>query len=174
MIIHLKRYSYGEYETEGRLFVDGHVFATIEQPWTPNPAGHKGGKPFESCIPDGMYRLAPFKRPDDGDADHAEEDVWIIFNPDLGVYRLPDDHPFREGRDLCLIHKGNWSSSVQGCIAPGLQRYPMPDKQTDNAIMDQAVRHSKQAMAKLRELLGTTQQHILSITNDTGASDIGN
>ena len=60
MIIRLKRYSYGENETEGQLIVGSNVFATIEQPWTPNPNGAKGGKPFESCIPDGMYRIAPF------------------------------------------------------------------------------------------------------------------
>lgn len=168
MIIKLKRYSYSEFETEGQLIVGSKVFATIEQPWTPNPNGKPGGKPFESCIPDGMYRMAPFKRPDDGDADHAEEDVWIIFNDKLGVYRLPSDHMRGNGRDLCLIHKANWASNVQGCVAPGLKRNPMVDPNTDK--MAQAVSSSGSAMAMLCEILGVDSQHILSITNETGAT----
>ena len=62
MIITLKRFSYGEYETEGVLIIGDRLFATIEQPWTPNPNGAPGGKPFESCVPDGTYRLAGIYR----------------------------------------------------------------------------------------------------------------
>ncbi len=162
MIIRLKRYSYGEFETEGQLIVGNKIFATIEQPWTPNPAGHKGGKPSESCIPDGMYTVAPWKRPN-GD------EVFMIFNPQLGVYRLPEDHPVGNGRDLILIHKANWVTDIEGCVAPGMSRYPMKNPLTTR--LEQAVAGSGNAMNKLRILLGTTQ-HILSITNETGASDV--
>ena len=170
MIIKLKRYSYAEYETEGELIVGDKVFATIEQPWTPNPNGAKGGKPFESCIPDGMYVLLPFTRPTSGD------EVWIIHNPKLGVYRLPEHHEEGEGRDLCLIHKANWASQIKGCIAPGLKRYPMEDRMPDPTkpeTIDQAVSSSGKAMKALRELLGEGQ-HVLSITNESafGASDV--
>ena len=100
MIIKLQRYSYGEYETEGQLIIGSRVFATIEQPWTPNPNGFKGGKPFESCIPDGMYRLVRFIRPNkEGSAAKA----WMIFNPDLGVYRFPDDHEQGSGVGLEVV-----------------------------------------------------------------------
>ncbi len=161
MIIRLKRYSYGEYETEGQLIVGGSVFATIEQPWTPNPNGAKGGKPFESCIPDGMYRLSPFTRPNSAF-------VFIIFNPELGVFRLPENHEKGSGRDLCLIHKANWVTDIQGCIAPGLTRNPMGNPKTKQ--VEQAVGSSGNAMSALRKLLGY-DQHILSITSETGASD---
>lgn len=171
MIVRLKRYSYGEYETEGELIVGSKVFATIEQPWTPNPNGAKGGKPFESCIPDGMYRLTSFIRPNrTGDSAKA----FIIWNPDLGVYRLPQDHEPGQGRNLCLIHKANWASQIQGCIAPGLSRWPMvdptPDPNKPNTV-DQAVKDSGLAMGQLRDLL-FEGQHILSITNETGATDV--
>lgn len=162
MIIRLRRYSYGEYETEGELIIGARVFATIEQPWTPNPDGFKGGKPFESCIPDGMYRLAPFIRPGN------QAKTWMIFNPELGVYRFPQDHESGEGRDLCLIHKANWAHEVQGCIAPGLKRHPMP-RPTDGKVV-QAVGSSKTAMEDMRDLLGDVQ-HVLLITSETGASD---
>ena len=167
VIIKLQRYSYGEYETEGQLIIGSRVFATIEQPWTPNPNGFKGGKPFESCIPDGMYRLVRFTRPTkEGSAAKA----WMIFNPDLGVYRFPEDHDYFSGRDLCLIHQANWASQIQGCIAPGLERRPMIDPKTGK--MAQAVGASGTAMQDMRDLLGEGQ-HILSITNESafGASD---
>ncbi len=162
MIIRLKRFSYGRFETEGRLLIGDKQFATIERPWIPNPNGAPGGKPFESCIPDGMYRLAPHKRPN---GDH----VFIIFNPDLGVYRFPQDHEPGHGRHLCLIHKGNWALDVVGCIAPGIYRKAMPDKRTKWDI-DQAVARSVPAMNQIRDLLGE-QQHILTITNECGATD---
>ncbi len=73
VIIYLKRFSYGKFETEGRLYIGGQMFATIERPWIPNPNGAPGGKPWESCVPDGMYRLAPFVRQN---GDH----VFIMFN----------------------------------------------------------------------------------------------
>lgn len=163
MILKLKRYSYGEYETEGVLEVGNVLFATIEQPWTPNPNGAKGGKPFESCVPDGMYRLVPWTSPSKGP-------VYMMFSTDLGVYRFPQDHEKYFGRDLCLIHIANWASQVQGCVAIGKRRGPMHDDRTGK--VEQAVVSSGSAMRKLRELLGGEGQHILSITNETGASDV--
>lgn len=165
MIIYLKRFSYGKFETEGRLYIGGQMFATIEQPWVENPNGAKGGKPFHSCVPDGMYRLAPHKRPN---GDH----VYIMFNHELGVYRLPQDHEKNKGRDLCLFHKGNWALDVQGCIAPGIYRLPMDDPRTKWEL-DQAVARSAVAMNRIRGLL-SDGNHILTISNECGASDIGN
>jgi hypothetical protein len=163
MIVTLKRYSYGEFETEGVLIVGNQVFATIEQPWTPNPNGFKGGKPFESCIPDGMYRLTAWESPSKGP-------VYIIWNPDLGVYRFPQDHDAGSGRDLCLIHVANWARQIQGCIAPGIVRRPMFDKKGDFGHAVQAVSKSGDAMRLIRERLFDSQ-HLLNIVSDTGAQD---
>lgn len=168
MIVTLERFSYSDTETEGVLTVGNLRLATIEQPWVANPNGARGGKPSKSCIPDGVYTLRPWKRPDDGDDDHAEEDVWIIVNPELGVYKLPRDHEPGRGRNLCLIHKANFARHVRGCIAPGLHRQPMHDKKASRTV--QAVQSSRKAMAKLRDMLGLENWHILSITSVTGAS----
>ena len=164
MLITLKRFSYGEFETEGQLIIGNKIFATIEQPWTPNFNGAPGGKPFESCVPDGMYRLMPFVRP------KSSAKVYLLLNEDLGVYRFPQDHVHGSGRDLCLIHVANWARQVQGCIAPGMSRLPMVDKKGDFNYPVQAVGSSGAAMRLIRDLLGE-RQHLLSIENDTGAKD---
>jgi hypothetical protein len=164
MLIRLKRFSYGEYETEGVLIIGDKLFATIEQPWTPNPNGAPGGKPFESCIPDGMYQLTPFVRPKSG------AEVYIITNPHRGVYHFPDQHSFGSGRNLCLIHAANWARQIQGCVAPGLTRVPMVDKKGSSDWPVQAVGSSGAAMRRIRDLLGHGD-HVLIIENDTGARD---
>ena len=162
MIVKLKRFSYGEYETEGILIIGSNIFATIEQPWTPNPNGAPGGKPFESCVPDGMYTLERFDRP-------SGAEVYRLFNPAIGVHRNESDHIAGIGRDLCLIHSANWATQVQGCIAPGIARTFM--KEDPNAPTAPAVSSSRNAMKSIRELLGE-DKHILSIENDTGAKDV--
>lgn len=86
---------------------------TIERPWVPDDTC-KGGKPFESCVPDGIYALEPFTRPD-------SSEVYMLVNEMLGVYRFKDDIPEGViGRYLILIHVGNWVKDVVGCVAPGL------------------------------------------------------
>ena len=164
MIIKLKRFSYGEYETEGKLIIGDEIFATIEQPWTSNPNGAPGGKPFESCVPDGRYTLLPFHRPKNG------REVFILLNTDNGVHRFPQDHKAGIGRDLCLIHRANWARQIQGCIAPGIRRQPMIDPKGESRYAVPAVNQSGNAMDRIMELLGD-KQHILSIENDTGARD---
>ena len=163
MILYLRRYSYSDTETEGVLRFGNEVLYTIEQPWVPNPNGAPGGKPFHSCIPDGMYTLLPWTRPN-GD------EVWIISEPSLGVHKLPDHHERGYGRDLCLIHKGNWVTDIEGCIAPGIARLPMSNRKTGK--VEQAVGNSTAAMKRLVRALGRNDRHILAITNETGASDV--
>lgn len=153
MIVHLKRFSYAATETEGVLHVGNEMFATIERPWIPNPNGAKGGKPNESCIPDGMYSMQVVTRPNGTKA-------FAIWNTDLGVYRNPSDHPISKGRNLILMHVGNVVEDVIGCVAPGLRRH---DER-------RGVMFSRDAMTRLHELLGDGL-HILSITNNTGARD---
>lgn len=164
MQVKLERYSYSTTETEGELFIRSgdqtFSFATIERPWIPNPNGARGGKPMVSCVPDGAYVLSPWTRPN-GD------DVYILYSPDLGVYRTPDEHEPGKGRNLILIHAANWAADVIGCIAPGLRRMPMER----GGVMRQAVGLSRSAMRQIRELLGG-QDHTLLITNEGGASDV--
>ena len=113
MKLELTRYCYSETETEGMLRLgDGTELYTLERPWI---AGMPGGVSFESCVPDGEYSLLPHKRPN-GD------DVFALWNPDLGVYYEKSERGENEGRYLILIHVGNFVDNVVGCIAPGTSR----------------------------------------------------
>jgi hypothetical protein len=102
-------------ETEGFLSFEKEILATIERPWIDD--GTPGGKPFQSCIPDGKYDLVPHTRPD-GKASLA------LLGPANGVYYAQGDVPPEGGRYLILIHVGNWVDDIVGCIAPGLAKGP--------------------------------------------------
>ena len=165
MIIRLRRFSYAPTETEGILMLnDGTTFATIEQPWVPNPNGALGGKPFHSCVPDGMYRVMPH-------VSKSKGNVWIFWNPELGVWKFPQDHleTGDDGRDVCYMHSANWAAQLEGCVAPGLFRRPMLRK--GQAFTENAVTSSGAAMRKLHEALGGSRQHILSIESALGARE---
>ena len=160
MIIRLRRFSYAPTETEGALMLDdGTTFATIEQPWVPNPNGFIGGKPSHSCVPDGMYRLMPHKS-------NSKGDVFIFWNPENGVYKFPQDHEKDRGRDVCYLHAANWAAQLEGCVAPGLGRMCLQRKGETEA--EPAVTSSGAAMARLHKALGD-HQHILSIESALGA-----
>jgi hypothetical protein len=96
------------------------VLAGIERPWIPDPAGSAGGKPFESCIPVGVYETLPHTRPDGAH-------VVALFNHELGVYYAKADRPNDTGRYLILLHVANWVSEVVGCCAPGLYHADNPN-----------------------------------------------
>ena len=107
----LQRYAYVSAHTLGWLWLDDETFVhTIERPWI---GGVPGGMPFESCVPDGTYEVVPHQRPN-GD------DVFALRNPDLHVWHTPAERNNRPGRDLILIHVGNYVDDVVGCIAPGM------------------------------------------------------
>ena len=162
MIIRLRRFSYAPTETEGVLMLDdGTTFATIEQPWVPNPNGFIGGKPFHSCVPDGMYRFMPHESQSKGA-------VFIFWNEKLGVYKFPQDHEKDHGRNVCYLHAANWASQLEGCIAPGLARRCLTPK--GEAVSLPAVTSSAAAMNLLHETLGDGQ-HILSIESELGARE---
>lgn len=98
--------------TLGTIHVGDFHCHTIERPWIPDD-NCLGGRPFESCVPDGTYTLLPFTRPN-GD------EVYQLVNEALGVYRFQEDIP--EGvvaRYLILIHMANWVKDIVGCIGPG-------------------------------------------------------
>ncbi len=153
----LERFSYASTETEGVLSAGAHGLATIERPWV--LADTPGGKPFESCVPDGEYRLDPWTRPNRGE-------VYILSNPDLGVYRLEADRPRGVGRYLVLIHVANYVSDIVGCVGPGTRRAIMKNKKTGN--YERSVSSSREAMRIITEQLGREETHSLTIRPKCG------
>ncbi|USD22137.1 DUF5675 family protein [Microbulbifer variabilis] len=92
----LTRFAYGLDATLGRLRVRDFVFYTVERPWL-------GNRPFESCIPEGVYSCNPYNSP-----------------------RFPNVWELKEvpGRTKILIHTANYSADVQGCIGIGSNLAP--------------------------------------------------
>jgi hypothetical protein len=108
-----------------------------------------------------MYRLMPHKSKSKGD-------VFIFWNPELGVYKFPQDHEKDHGRNVCYLHAANWAIQLEGCVAPGFARQCMRRK--GEAVPEPAVTSSGAAMARLHKALGTGQ-HILSIESALGARE---
>jgi hypothetical protein len=92
MILDLIRLEQGDEGTYGVLRVDGKVFCvTLELPWKNNARG-------VSCIPEGFYPCARVQSP-------KFKEVFEIQN-------VP-------GRSAILIHAGNFTSEIQGCVLLG-------------------------------------------------------
>lgn len=91
-MIKLTRFVSASDRTIGRFEYEGETFWSVERPWLNN-------KPFESCIPDGTYSMRRRDSPRFG------PDMWEIFG-------VPN-------RTHILVHAGNWSHSVVGCVALG-------------------------------------------------------
>jgi len=140
MDIELIRFAYTPTEVQGRMLADDRAFYTIERPWI--PADTPGGKPFESCVPDGDYELVPFER---NNGDH----VLALVNHDLGV------HLHSGPRYAILIHAGNWVTDVVGCIAPGM------DREIEAGRIK--VTNSQVAMRSLADIMDFSQTHTLHI-----------
>ena len=96
-MISLRRFAYFDDRTVGRLNYGGQQVWTIERPW-------KGNQPFESCIPDGEYRMARVDSPK--------------FGP--GTWEVADV----PGRTHILIHVANTAADVVGCIGLGMGLHP--------------------------------------------------
>lgn len=139
----LARPLYTQQYTLGFLYVDDLKLATIELPWIPFDG--PGGTPKKSCVPEGTYTVKPhdsLKFPN----------TYILTNPELGVYAMPGDIPSGQkwGRSAILIHVGNSTADILGCIAVGLKH-----------VADRVV-SSRAAMEELRLKLGK-DTHQLSI-----------
>lgn len=117
----LIRYAYLREATLGYMLAGGQKFYTLEEPWTPDPDGPGGqrreGDKAESCIPDGIYQLAAHNG-------GKFQNVWALVNPAVGVYRHAQDIPAGQkwGRSEVLIHSGNSTADVMGCIAVGMRQ----------------------------------------------------
>ena len=126
------------------------AFQTLEKPWVPSPDGTPGGLAGASCVPAGIYRLERHDTP------HHPR-TWALVNPGLGVYHEPGDvPPGQSGRCAVLIHPGNVQEDSEGCILIGMARGILG---SESAIVG-----SRQAFARLQELLPWDDSHTLSIT----------
>lgn len=103
--------------TLGKMYVDGKFLCyTLEEPW-------KDNKRQISCIPEGVYKCVPH----DG---MKFQNVWEVTN-------VPN-------RKAILLHSGNTTDDIEGCILLGMQRGTLKGKP--------AVLRSKEALLKLRSL----------------------
>ncbi len=152
----LVRIGYLKGATLGWLIADSMRFATIEEPWMKNAYG-PGGVKSRSCAPDGEYKLVPH-------SGTRFKNVWAFTNPELGVYRWPQDIPAGQqwGRSAMLIHAGNSVNDIEGCIAIG-RRHGY-----EQGI--HWVYESRAALEELRRILGN-REHTLVIRSTKGTEE---
>jgi hypothetical protein len=154
------RHAYLPDVTLGTLYLGTLKLATLEEPWIQNPLGPGGqrrdGLKKESCVPDGTYRLEPHNTPK-----HPE--CWALVNPDLGVWHQspPPARPY--GRCAILIHSGNTTMDIEGCLLVGLRHGRIEGTP--------AVLESRAALAQLRSRLGTSV-HTLEIRPIAGTAEV--
>jgi len=98
--IHLERFAYAPDGVFGRLTLpNGEKLYTVERPWL-------GNKPFESCIPDGVYELKKRVSP------VVERTSGGEFAEGWEVTNVPE-------REYIMLHVANWPEDVEGCIGIG-------------------------------------------------------
>jgi hypothetical protein len=158
MELRLIRIAYLPEATLGRLAVGALNLFTLEEPWVPNPYGPGGARRSdgqESCVPDGEYQLTPH----DGT---LFRDVYRLSNPMLGVFDYESEMPAAKwGRSAVLIHSGNTTDDILGCILVGLAHGRLHDKA--------AVLSSRAAVAELRKVL-QRDEHTLTIEPTRGTA----
>jgi hypothetical protein len=160
--LQLVRHAYMAEATLGHLIAGDLKVCTLEEAWLPDPDGPGGqrrnGKLVESCVPDGTYQLLPH--------DGAKfKDVWVMVNPDLGVYRQPGDIPAGQkwGRSAVLIHAGNSTADIEGCGLVGRRLGIESNKPW--------IYQSQDALIAVRAILGR-DTHTLTIRPTTGTGEI--
>jgi hypothetical protein len=138
--VELIRYCYAPEHTLGYLIAGRFRCYTIERPWIPDIT--HGSKPYESCVPDGRYKLEPHNG-------NEHSDTWALVNPELQVYHYHEG----PGRSAILFHVANYVDDVVGCIGPGLK----------SGILDgkQAVLSSGAAMSRLRQTLESGRHNLV-------------
>lgn len=153
MNLELIRFESSHEATLGDLIVGPVKFATLEEPWRPNPFG-PGGQAKDatheaSCVPEGSYRLERHNG-------MHWSNTWALVNPQLGVYHWPTDIPAGQafGRSAVLIHVGNSTGDIEGCIALGLRH--------GREVGKPWIYQSAAALEQLRGILGH-EEHTLEI-----------
>lgn len=158
----LERFSYAPTETEGDLHIEGYSFSTMERPWI--PWSMSGGKPFASCVPDGVYVLEPFLR-------NNSENVYSLRSEENGVFVTKEQADAAGGgRYACLLHSANFVYQVVGCIAPGMSRGLLSNR--SSGAYERAVLNSAEAIRIIRGLLRDVGTHQLTIRPRLGAGGI--
>jgi len=98
----------------GDLYVDGIRYcSTLEQPWVPIDEG-LGGKPYESCVPTGEYKLVKY---------HSKKygDCFLMVSYANEVHAFEDDMLHQKQRFGCIFaHRGSYVNNFQGCIGLGV------------------------------------------------------
>lgn len=123
MNLKLVRDTYSEKATLGKLFIGDTVLHTLEEPWRMNQVGI-------SCIPKGVYQCVPHNW--DKNAKFRFSKVWHITN-------VPN-------RTAILIHTGNTTADIEGCVLVGLNRGFIGKVP--------AVLQSRLAIAQMRAIIG--------------------
>lgn len=127
--------------TFGKLvFPTGEEFFTCERPWLNN-------RPFESCIPSGVYYL---------DQRHSP----VVKRTSGGEFLEGWEVTDVRDRDYIMIHPGNWPGDVQGCIAVGKRLAITQDKQGRQSL---SVLDSRQAFREVMALMGEYNTWTLDI-----------
>lgn len=85
--------------TFGLWTVEGEKFHILEPPWKANARS-------ESCIPEGVYTLR--KRPSP-----------IVERTSRGEFTEGWEVTGIAGRDLIMVHVGNWTMDTDGCLLVG-------------------------------------------------------
>jgi hypothetical protein len=93
--------------TFGILITPQSIYQTVEQPWNDN-------KPFQSCVPAGIYTLREYASPRFGLTFALEGGTVALTRPEV------DANPELK-RYACLFHSANHARQLQGCIAPGME-----------------------------------------------------
>ena len=99
----LERQEYSRDWIIGSFYIDGEFIChSLERPWLDN-------KPFESCVPEGEYKLQYHSY-------KGRLDTYALIGET--VSHFPSD----KERSLILIHPANKVTELHGCIAPGLEK----------------------------------------------------
>lgn len=160
MQLTLVRHAYLPHATLGNLYCGSLSLATLEEPWIASPFGPGGqrrdGLKPESCVPDGLYELQPHDT-------KKHPNVWALVNPSLGVWHKQTPPGLPYGRTAILIHAGNTTKDIEGCVLVGLRH-----GRIDNL---DAVLESRAALEQLRGKLGT-QAHSIVIRPIAGTAEV--
>lgn len=113
------------------LTASGQRFQTVEQQWNDN-------KPFESCVPAGIYTIRKVNSPTFGWTFALEGHDYGVAVTKKEVNK--HDHLTRYA---CLFHSANVASELKGCVAPGTKRWYYKEKW--------AVKHSQIALEQILE-----------------------
>lgn len=137
----LERFNYGPDGTFGTLVLpSGLMLYTVEKPW-------EGNRPFESCIPEGIYPLGLRESP-------------VVKRTSRGKYSEGWEVQDVPDREFIMLHPANWPFDVEGCIGPGFGYQVIQDRMGKHR---NAVTQSQDAFVKLMEDLSRSSYWTLEI-----------